>query len=263
MIGCSTNLLIKVWRWWLCTSDVLTSIMSQFPLFYNCRLKNEQWAHHRVGFERWQWVWAGAPPHTWLLSTKPELWVTPKTSSILIPPSCPSHIFEHLHKVQSVLMSLRISEIWNLEGFRMQYLKLEFDIEDEISQVGLRYPICNDQSEKGSLPLTTSTGDQLNSCLLFICFLLVPFMLLHYLCISDQWAAQSRSTSKTTSLCFSLLIACLRSIIRKFALDIQTRPTRSTNAPGWFQAMCPAQGCFKHQIFSEQIKWLPSKTCPC
>ena len=118
--------------------------------FYNCRLMNEQWAHLRVGFERWQWVWAGAPPHTWLLSTKPELWVTPKTSSILIPPSCPSHIFEHLHKVQSVLMSLRIREILNLEGFRTRYLKLEFDIEDEMSQVGLRYPICNDQSEKGS-----------------------------------------------------------------------------------------------------------------
>ena len=66
------------------------------------------------------------------------------------PPSCPSRIFEHLHKVQSVRMSLRIREIWNFEGFRMRYLKLEIDIEDEISQVGLRYPICNDQSEKGS-----------------------------------------------------------------------------------------------------------------
>ena len=72
-------------------------------------------------------------------------------------------------------MALRISEIWNLEGSRMQYLKLEFDIEDEISQVGLRYPICNNQSEKGSLSLTTSTGDQLNSCLLFICFFACSF----------------------------------------------------------------------------------------
>ena len=200
---------------------------------------NEQWAHLRVGFERWQWVWAGAPPHTWLLSTKPELRVTPKTSSILIPPSCPSHILEHVQKVQSVLMALRISEIWNLEGSRMQYLKLEFDIEDEISQVGLRYPICNDQSEKGSLPLTTSTGDQLNSCLLFICFLLVfvfvLFMLLHFLGISDRWAAQTRSTRKTTTLCFSLLIACLRSIIRKFAPDIEKGPTRSTNPSAGFK----------------------------
>ena len=115
-----------------------------FITLHLCRLMNEQWAHLRVGFERWQWVWAGAPPHTWLLSTKPELWVTPKTSSILIPPSCPSHIFEHLHKVQSVHMSLHTREIWN---FGMRYLKLEFDIEDEISQVGLRYPICNDQSD--------------------------------------------------------------------------------------------------------------------
>ena len=93
------------------------------------------------------------------------------------PPSCPSHIFEHLHKVQSVLMSLRIGEIWNLEGFRMPYLKLEFDIEDEMSQVGLRYPICNDQSEKGSLPLTTSTWDQQLSIvyLFFACFCVCSF----------------------------------------------------------------------------------------
>ena len=143
---------------------------------------NEQWAHRRVGFERWQWVWAGAPPHTWLLSTKPELWVTPKTSSILIPPSCPSHIFEHLHKVQSVLMSLRKREIWNLEKFRMRYLQLEFDIEDEISQVGLRYPICNDQSEKGSLPLTTGTRDQQLSIvyLFFACSFNAVALFVHF-----------------------------------------------------------------------------------
>ena len=74
-------------------------------------------------------------------------------------------------------MALRISEIWNLEGSRMQYLKLEFDIEDEISQVGLRYPICNDQSEKGSLPLTTGKRDQQLSIvyLFFACFCVCSF----------------------------------------------------------------------------------------
>ena len=110
---------------------------------------------------------------------------------------------------------------WNLELGRLQ---------DAISQVGKRYRRWYISSGSSISHVQWSIRKRK-----FICFLLVPFMLLHYLCISDQWAAQSRSTSKTTTLCFSLLIACLRSIIRKFALDIQTRPTRSTNASAGFK----------------------------
>ena len=121
-------------------------------------------------------------------------------------------------------------------------------LQNAISQVGIRYrrwnisrvifdiPSAMINQKKEVCPWQPVQG--INSCLLFICFcvfVFVPFMLLHYLCISDQWAAQTRSTRKTTTLCFSLLIACLRSIIRKFALDIEKGSTRSTNASAGFK----------------------------
>ena len=97
------------------------------------------------------------------------------------PPSCPSHILEHVQKVQSVLMALRIIEIWNLEGSRMQYLKLENDIEDDISQVDLRYPMCNDQSEKGSLFVF---------CLFLLCCCIICVFLTNEQHSQDQQAKQ-------------------------------------------------------------------------
>ena len=146
---------------------------------------------------------------------------------------------------------------WNLELRRLQ---------DAISQVVIRYrrwdissgssishlqwsirkrKFAADNQYKGS------TQQLYIVYLFFACSFYAVALFVHF------WPMSS-TTSKTTTLGFLFwLLVC-----RKFALDIQTRPTRSTNAPGWFQAMYPAQGCFKHQTFSEQIKWLPSK-CPC